>query len=202
MLYVMRNLWIVDIDSTNIGRIAIWNREVKVRPKLHNICIDHVTIQSELRYWIRVKDVWLKCWVICSTTSLIPMVWDFWVAKHAAAVRILVEPESEPNWNFGSIAFTISCPRLFPWCLLYRHIIRKSKSSIRVMKYTPMRTNFLLLVGVSSVLLFSPLRTTSTSLSNTAFGSWPWSIVLSAMYQFRKKPFLHQSTDFCNAKFE
>jgi hypothetical protein len=38
-------------------------REVKELVKLHNLCTDHVTIQSELKYLMGAKVVWLKCWV-------------------------------------------------------------------------------------------------------------------------------------------
>lgn len=182
--------------------LQVWNREVKLWPTLHNLCIDHCMIQPELRYWIGVKDVGLKCRVIGSTTSPIPLVWNCDVATHAAAVQIQVEPESKQNWKFGSIHYARRCSMLFPHSLLYSQNIRKSKSSIRVMKHISMRTNFLLSVGVSSVLLFSQRTTTSTSFSSAACRFWPSRMVLSAMYQFPKKHFCHQSSALRNATVE
>jgi hypothetical protein len=42
-------------------RSQMWEREVKEGLELHNLCTDHVTIRSELRYLIRGKIVDLKC---------------------------------------------------------------------------------------------------------------------------------------------
>jgi hypothetical protein len=39
----------------------MWEREGKESLKLHNLCTDHVTIRSELRYIIGAKIVDLKC---------------------------------------------------------------------------------------------------------------------------------------------
>jgi len=38
-------------------RSQIWTQEVQERIKLHNLCIDHLTIRSELKYLIGTKSV-------------------------------------------------------------------------------------------------------------------------------------------------
>ena len=48
--------------------------EVKERLKLHNLHIDHVTIQSELKYLIRANVVGLKCLVFGGETGPIAKV--------------------------------------------------------------------------------------------------------------------------------
>jgi len=55
-------------------RLQIWMREENERPILHNICIDHVTIQSELRYIIGGNFEMLKCGDFGGKTSPIAMV--------------------------------------------------------------------------------------------------------------------------------
>jgi hypothetical protein len=48
---------------------------------MHNLHIDHVTIQSELRYLIGAKAVWLNCRVLGGETGAIPKVRVFCVVK-------------------------------------------------------------------------------------------------------------------------
>jgi hypothetical protein len=48
---------------------------------MHNLHIDHVTIQSELRYLIGAKAVWLNCRVLGGETGAIPKVRVFYVVK-------------------------------------------------------------------------------------------------------------------------
>jgi len=50
------------------------NQEVKEHLIRHNLRSDHVTIRSELRHWIGVKVVRLKCRVLGGKTSPITMV--------------------------------------------------------------------------------------------------------------------------------
>jgi len=57
--------------------LQIWNLEVKEGPKLHNLPIDHVMIQSELRYLIAANILRLKCLVFGDITSPIATVWVF-----------------------------------------------------------------------------------------------------------------------------
>ena len=75
--------------------------------------------------------------------------------------------------------------RFLPHCLLYLHIMRKSKRSIGVMKSIPTWTNFLFLVGVSGILFFIQRRPTSEYSASAALSFWPSRIVLSAMYRFQ-----------------
>jgi len=71
-------------------------------------------------------------------------------------------------------------------CHLYLHIIRKSKRSIRVMKYIPMCTSLRFLVGVSSTLLFIlQCSLICVNSSSAAFSFRPLRLVLSAMYHFQ-----------------
>jgi len=52
----------------------IQQREVKELVKLHNLCTDHVTLQSELKYLIGAKVVRLKCRVFGGKTGPIATV--------------------------------------------------------------------------------------------------------------------------------
>jgi len=62
---------------------------VKELLKLHNLCIDHVMIQSELKYLISAKVVRLKCRVFGGKTGNGP---GFRVVKPVATVRFRFQP--------------------------------------------------------------------------------------------------------------
>jgi hypothetical protein len=55
-------------------RSPIQKWEVKELLTLHNVCIDHVMIQSELKYLLGAKDVRLKCRDFGGKTGPIAMV--------------------------------------------------------------------------------------------------------------------------------
>jgi len=79
----------------------------------------------------------------------------------------------------------IACdPRVLPRPLQYLHIIRKSKTSIRAMKYIPTWTNFIFLVGELSIIFCLRPSPTSTNSTSAALTYWPLRIVLSAIYNF------------------
>jgi len=73
-------------------RSQIWEREGKEGLKLHNVCTDHVTIWSELRYLMGAKIVDLKCREFGGNPLLRSGSWS--------------EPDPEPNREFGPVANT------------------------------------------------------------------------------------------------
>ena len=79
---------------------------MKLRLKLHNLRIDDVMIWSEHRYFIGAKIVNLKCRVFGSKTGPFSTVQVCCVLTPVATVRIKVEPEPEPNQEFGTMANT------------------------------------------------------------------------------------------------
>jgi len=78
-------------------RLPIWQREVKERLKQHKLHINHVMIQSELRYLIGAKIVNLKCGVSSGKTGPCPMVPVLHVVRPIAIVQFRAEPEPEPE---------------------------------------------------------------------------------------------------------
>jgi len=86
--------------------------------------------------------------------------------------------------NAPSLAKTCD-PRFLPLHLLYQHIIKKNKRSIRAMKYIPTCTSFLFLVGVSLSLFFLQWRPTSANWSSAAMSFWPSRLVFSARYRLQ-----------------
>jgi len=87
-------------------RSLIWKQEAKDRLKLHNPHIDHVTIQSELKYSIGAKVVRLKCQVFGGKTGPIAPVRVFvwWNQLQWSGSRL--EPDLQPNQTIGSTANT------------------------------------------------------------------------------------------------
>jgi hypothetical protein len=77
---------------------------VKERLIIHNIFTDHVTIRSELRYLIRAKVVRFRCRVFCSKTGPITTVQVFMWLNPLQRSGPGLDPDSEPNREFGSIA--------------------------------------------------------------------------------------------------
>jgi len=55
----------------------MWNREVKEQEEVPNLCMDHITIRSELKYLIWAKFVRLKWLVFGGETGPIAMVQVF-----------------------------------------------------------------------------------------------------------------------------
>jgi len=84
----------------------IWKREVNERPTLHNLRIDHVTIRSELRYWIGAQVVRLKCRLFGGKTGHIATVRVCGVARPIATFRFQVELDPQMNRDFGPVAYT------------------------------------------------------------------------------------------------
>jgi hypothetical protein len=77
-------------------RSQMWEWQVKEGLKLHNLCTDHVTIRSELRYLIGAKIVDLKCLVFGENQLQ-------WSGSGS-------EPVPEPNRKFGPVAnTTVGC---------------------------------------------------------------------------------------------
>ena len=94
---------------------------MKERIKLHNLCIDRVVIQSELKYLIGAKIVNLKCQVFGGKTGPFPTVKVFRVVRPVAKVQFQVEPDLEPTRQFGPVANTTGVPVLIIWrrrCLI------------------------------------------------------------------------------------
>jgi len=52
----------------------------------------------------------VKCQVVCGNTVPILMVQVFGVVQPVAMVLVRVEPEPEPNWEFGTVANTMENP--------------------------------------------------------------------------------------------
>jgi len=84
----------------------IRKREVKGQLQLHNQHIDHVTIQSELRYLIGAKCARLKWHVFGGKPSSIATVWFLMLKNPLKLTRSGLELELEPNWEFRPIANT------------------------------------------------------------------------------------------------
>ena len=74
--------------------------------KLHNLRTDHVVIQSELKYLIGAEMVNFKCRVVGGKTAPFPTVWVLRVIRPVATVRVRVELDPEPTWQFGPDANT------------------------------------------------------------------------------------------------
>ena len=73
-----------------------------------------------------------------------------------------------------------------PRHLLDLHIVRKSKRSIRAMKYIPMCTSFLFLVRVSLSQFLLQWRATSANSSSASLSFWTLCLILSAIYHFQR----------------
>jgi len=86
--------------------------------------------------------------------------------------------------NSGSSVKTCDW-RFIPHGSLCLHFIRKSKWSIRAIKYIQMWMNILLSVGVLLNLFFLQRRPTSANWWSAELSFWPSRIVLSAMYHFQ-----------------
>jgi len=84
----------------------ISKQEVKERIKLYNLRIDHVTIRSELRYFIGAKLMMLKCRVFGGKTGPIATVRVF-VWKDLFQ-RFGSQSELQPEWTrrFGTVPNT------------------------------------------------------------------------------------------------
>jgi len=95
----------IAIEQILVGS-QIWKREVNEWLELHNLHIDYVMIQSELRHLIGAKVVRLKCWVFGGKTGPITMVQVFCLVRPVAMVRFRVEPQPEPTREFGPVANT------------------------------------------------------------------------------------------------
>ena len=76
-------------------------------------------------------------------------------------------------------------PRLLPYCLLYLHIMRKSKWCIGAMKYIPTCKSIIFVVRVLLILVFLQWWPTSVNLSSAALSFWHSRSVSSAMYCFQ-----------------
>jgi hypothetical protein len=81
---------------------------VKERLKLHNVCTDHVIVQSELKYSIVAKIVNLICEVDGGTTGPFPTVQVFLVIRPIATVWFVLEPDPESTLEFRPVVNTNS----------------------------------------------------------------------------------------------
>jgi len=63
-------------------------------------------VQSELKYFIGVKIVNLKCCVFGGKTGPFPMVWVFRVLSHVAPAQFWAKPDPEPTRELGPTATT------------------------------------------------------------------------------------------------
>jgi hypothetical protein len=73
---------------------------------MYNLGTDHVMIRSELKYIIGAKIVDLKYRVFGGKTTAFPTVQVFRVVRPVVKVRLRVEPNPEPIWEFGPVAIT------------------------------------------------------------------------------------------------
>jgi hypothetical protein len=77
-------------------------RELKERPKLHNLRIQHVMIRSELKYLIGAKLLGLQKPGLEVETGPNANGPDFSCGKTVAAVRFRIQPKPGtdlPGWN-------------------------------------------------------------------------------------------------------
>jgi len=84
----------------------IWKREVKERLNLHNLRIDHVIIQSELKYLMGAKYLGLQRLGFEVETSPNAMVRVFHVVKQFQQFSSGSNPNPELFWRVGTVADT------------------------------------------------------------------------------------------------
>jgi hypothetical protein len=92
---------------------------------LQNLHINHIVIQSQLKYFIGAKIVSLKCRIFDDKTGQFRMVLVVQFVRPVATVRFRVELDPEPAQQFGSVINT----------RYSRHILRDSNNLIHLQSY-------------------------------------------------------------------